>query len=76
MGAIFLVNVPATIIKSAWRGEGRNISEPNRAMSHEAAETIISMAQQASPMVTGHTEDFRPQLTKPSSPLIKAVLPR
>ena len=48
--AIFLFTVPATIIKSAWRGEGRNTSAPNRARSkREAPAAIISMAQQASP---------------------------
>src|SRR5438128_1446219 len=32
-GAIFLVTVPATIIRSDWRGDARNTSAPNRAMS-------------------------------------------
>jgi hypothetical protein len=62
-GAIFNVTVPATIIRSLWRGLGRNTSEPKRAMSKRAVEdAIISMAQQARPKVIGHTADFRAQL--------------
>src|SRR2546430_12232404 len=33
-GAIFSVTVPATIIKSACRGDGRNTSAPKRAISN------------------------------------------
>ena len=62
-GAIFLVTVPETIIRSACRGEGRNTSAPKRAMSKRAMEAaIISMAQQARPNCSGHSEFFRPQL--------------
>src|SRR5215831_7340248 len=62
-GAIFLVTVPETIIRSAWRGEGRKTSAPNRAMSNRDIEAaIISMAQHARPNVSGHTELARPQL--------------
>ena len=32
-GAIFLLTVPATIIRSAWRGENRRASAPKRATS-------------------------------------------
>src|SRR3954451_15409830 len=62
-GAIFLVTVPDTISRSAWRGEGRKTSEPNRAMSNFAIEAaIISIAQQARPKFSGQTEWLRPQL--------------
>src|SRR3954463_6043883 len=62
-GAIFFVTVPATIIKSAWRGDGRNTSPPNRAMSYrDAAVAIISIAQQARPNCNGQIELRRPQL--------------
>src|SRR5580704_3121678 len=62
-GDIFSVTVPATIIKSAWRGDGRNTSEPNRAISNrEVVEAIISIAQQASPNVSGQIALFRAQL--------------
>ena len=62
-GAIFLVTVPETMSRSAWRGDGRKTSEPKRAMSKRAIEAaIISIAQQASPNWSGHTELLRPQL--------------
>src|SRR5579872_5785494 len=62
-GAIFSVTVPATIIRSAWRGLGRNTSAPKRAISNrDVVEAIISIAQHASPNVNGHSEDFRAQL--------------
>jgi hypothetical protein len=62
-GAIFKVTVPETIIRSACRGLGRNTSDPKRAISNRAVDdAIISIAQQASPKVIGHTADFRAQL--------------
>src|SRR5439155_11080260 len=63
-GAIFLVTVPATIIRSDWRGEARNTSAPKRAMSYRDAEAaIISMAQQARPNPIGQIDDSRAQLS-------------
>src|SRR5581483_10838026 len=65
---IFLVTVPATIIKSAWRGEGRKSSEPKRAISKRPPpDAIISIAQQARPNCMGQIEDLRPQLYKVST---------
>ena len=62
-GPIFSVTVPATIIRSAWRGEGRKTSAPKRAISKRAVvEAIISMAQQARPKVSGQIADLRAQL--------------
>ncbi len=53
---------PATIIRSAWRGEARNTSAPKRAMSKRSAlADIISMAQQARPNVAGQSDELRPQ---------------
>src|SRR6266536_3196036 len=67
-GAIFQVTVPATIIRSAWRGDGRNSSAPKRAMSYRGmAVAIISIAQQARPKATGQREERRDQLTMPST---------
>src|SRR5580704_6789127 len=67
-GAIFCERRPATIIRSAWRGEGRKTSAPKRATSkREAAMDIISMAQQASPNPSGQREFLRAQLTALSS---------
>src|SRR5580698_10874146 len=62
-GLILSVTVPATIIRSACRGEGRKTSAPNRAMSKRAVvDAIISMAQQAKPNVSGQIADLRAQL--------------
>jgi hypothetical protein len=56
------------IIRSLWRGDGRNTSAPKRAMSkREAPIDIISMAQQAKPNVMGQMELLRIQLTAESS---------
>src|SRR6266481_1096328 len=63
-GAIFCERRPATIIRSAWRGDGRKTSEPNRATSkREADMDIISMAQQARPKLSGQMELLRAQFT-------------
>src|SRR5882724_11542544 len=63
-GAILLETRPAMIIKSDCRGEGRNTSAPNRAISkREAPMDIISMAQHAKPNVIGQMEFLRIQLT-------------
>src|SRR5436309_6874384 len=71
-GAIFLVTVPATIIKSACRGEARKTSAPNRARSYrDVAVAIISMAQHARPNCNGQIDDFRPQLYRPSMDVTK-----
>src|SRR3954467_5625334 len=62
-GPILSVTVPATIIRSDWRGLGRNTSAPKRALSaREVLEAIISIAQHASPNVNGHRAVFRAQL--------------
>src|SRR5215469_14833155 len=63
-GAILLETRPAIIIKSDWRGDGRNTSAPKRAMSkREAPIDIISIAQHARPKVIGQMEFLRIQLT-------------
>ncbi len=67
-GAIFLVTVPATIIRSACRGEARNTSAPNRAMSNRGPPAaIISMAQHARPNPIGQSDDCRAQLSTAST---------
>src|SRR3954468_15857510 len=67
-GAILVVTVPDTIITSACLGEGRNTSDPKREMSQRAVPTaIISMAQQASPKVSGQSEFERAQPISESS---------
>jgi hypothetical protein len=60
-GAILLVNVPATIIKSECLGEALKII-PNLSISYRlTAACIISTAQQANPKVSGHKEPDRAQ---------------
>src|SRR5699024_7244441 len=66
-GAILWLTRPETIIRSAWRGEARKTSMPKRAMSNRGVPAaIISIAQQARPIVTGHIEDERTQPTRSS----------
>src|SRR5262249_3648983 len=67
-GAIFCDTRPAIIIKSDWRGEPRNTSAPNRAISNrDALIDIISIAQQARPKLMGQIEFLRAQLIARSS---------
>src|SRR6266545_4269315 len=75
MGAILMVTVPETIIRSEWRGEAHG-TMPRRSTSKRAAKVaIISMAQQARPNDTGHTDDFLAQLKKPSATVVSAKPP-
>src|SRR6476619_5110176 len=56
-GAILCDTRPDTIIRSAWRGEERNTSDPKRAMSYRGeGSDIISIAQQARPKPAGQIE--------------------
>jgi sulfopyruvate decarboxylase TPP-binding subunit len=60
-GAILLVSVPATIIKSACLGDALNII-PNLSKSYLlTVACIISTAQHANPKVKGQSEPFRDQ---------------
>ena len=61
-GIILSTHVPATIITSAWRGEAGNGITPNRMMSWRGIiDAAISIAQQARPNCSVHSEYFRPQ---------------
>src|SRR5439155_26278797 len=72
--AILKLTVPATIIRSAWRGVARKAPAPKRSMSkREAPVAIISMAQQASPNVIGHMLDSRAQLMACSSVVVTTL---
>jgi hypothetical protein len=65
-----MVTVPETTIKSEWRGEAHG-TMPSRSTSKRLANVaIISIAQQARPNVTGHTDDFRAQLRKVSATVV------
>src|ERR1700739_5024180 len=71
IGAIFNVTVPATIIRSDWRGLGGNMPAPKRSISNrEAPVAIISIAQQARPNVMGQSADFRAQLNTKSTVVV------
>src|SRR3954451_17796682 len=62
--AILFETRPDTISRSAWRGEERNASMPKRAMSYrEETIDIISIAQHASPKVSGHIDFVCAQAT-------------
>src|SRR5919201_5039051 len=62
IGAILMVTVPDTIMRSEWRGDAHG-TIPNRSTSNRDAKVaIISIAQHASPKVTGQIDDLRAQL--------------
>src|SRR3972149_130158 len=70
-GAIFSVTVPATIMTSLWRGEGRKTPAPKRSRSkREAPVAIISIAQQARAEGIGQGEDLRAQLKSQSREVV------
>src|SRR4029078_4811355 len=62
IGAILMVTVPDTIIRSEWRGEAHGTIPKRSTSKREAKVAIISIAQQASPNVTGQIDDLRAQL--------------
>ena len=70
-GAILMLIRPDRMIMSAWRGEARKASKPKRAMSmREPTMLIISIAQQASPKVSGKIELPRAHETALSSVVV------
>src|SRR6266511_839198 len=61
-GAILSVSVPATTIRSAWRGPWAMGITPSRMKScFEVEVAISSIAQHANPKFITHSEYFRPQ---------------
>src|SRR5687768_8413474 len=75
IGAILIVTVPDTIIRSECRGEAHGTMPSRSTSKREANVAIISMAQQASPNDTGHTDDLRAQLKNPSATVVTANPP-
>src|SRR6186713_621159 len=67
IGAILIVTVPDTIIRSECLGDAHGTIPRRSTSKRDANVAIISMAQHASPKVTGHTEDFRAQFRKESA---------
>src|SRR6266481_1295222 len=62
IGAILIVTVPDTIIRSECRGEAQGTIPKRSTSKRDAKVAIISMAQHARPNVTGQIDDFRAQL--------------
>src|ERR671930_1579762 len=62
IGAILMVTVPDTIMRSECRGEAQGTIPKRSTSKREAKVAIISMAQQASPKVTGQIEELLAQL--------------
>src|SRR5207249_10560561 len=62
IGAILMVTVPETIIRSEWRGEAQGTMPKRSTSKRDANVAIISIAQHASPNVTGQIELLRAQL--------------
>src|SRR6266446_9092910 len=63
IGAILIVTVPDTIIRSAWRGDAQGTIPKRSTSKRDAKVAIISIAQQARPKFTGQIEDFRAQFS-------------
>src|SRR5689334_17137283 len=57
-----MVTVPDTIMRSEWRGDAHGTIPKRSTSNREANVAIISIAQHASPKVTGQIEDLRAQL--------------
>src|SRR5678816_4725247 len=70
IGAILMVTVPDTIIRSECRGEAHGTMPRRSTSKRDAKVAIISMAQQARPNVTGHTDDFRAQFRNASAAVV------
>src|SRR5258706_9058442 len=62
IGAILMVTVPETIMRSEWRGEAHGTMPKRSTSKREAKVAIISIAQQARPKVTGQMDELRAQL--------------
>src|SRR6476646_1029774 len=75
MGAILIVTVPDTIIRSEWRGDAHGTMPRRSTSKRDAKVAIISMAQQARPNDTGQTDDLRAQLKNPSATVVSAKPP-
>src|SRR5439155_22047213 len=62
IGAILIVTVPETIIKSEWHGDAHGTMPKRSTPKRDANAAIISIAQQASAKVTGQIDELRAQL--------------
>src|SRR2546426_11056107 len=62
IGAILIVTVPDTIIRSECRGDAQGTMPKRSTSKRDANVAIISIAQHARPNVTGQIDDLRAQL--------------
>src|SRR5438093_7054119 len=62
IGAILIVTVPETIMRSEWRGDAHGTIPKRSTSNRDANVAMISVAQQASPNVTCQIDDLRAQL--------------
>src|SRR4030095_2590795 len=62
IGAILMVTVPDTIMRSECRGEAQGTMPKRSTSNRDANVAIISIAQHARPNVTGQIDDLRAQL--------------
>src|SRR2546428_13429119 len=62
MGAILMVTVPDTIMRSECRGEAQGTMPKRSPSKRDANVAIISIAQQARPKETGQIDELRAQL--------------
>src|SRR2546426_3308083 len=76
IGAILIVTVPETIMRSEWRGDAHGTIPKRSTSNRDANVAIISIAQQASPNVTGQIDDFRAQLKTFSVVVVTIQPPR
>src|SRR5215468_6166624 len=74
IGAILMVTVPETIMRSECRGEAKGTMPRRSTSKREAKVAIISMAQQARPKVTGHALE-EPGVLVALRPLLVELLP-
>src|SRR5262249_25454804 len=70
IGAILMVTVPDTIIRSECRGDAHGTMPKRSTSNRDAKVAIISIAQQARPNVTGQIDDLRAQLKILSVPVV------
>src|SRR6185503_14504154 len=75
IGAILIVTVPETIIRSEWRGDAHGTIPRRSTSKREQKVAIISMAQHARPKVTGQTDDLRAQLRNASAAVVTTKPP-
>src|SRR5581483_9606864 len=75
IGAILIVTVPDTIIRSECRGDAHGTMPSRSTSNREQNVAIISIAQHARPNVTGHTDDLRAQFRNASAAVVTTKPP-